>query len=463
MIECPNCGTPNTEGRAFCQICGEKLPAPPAASAPGADEAMIDWLLEEPEGDPEPSPPPPAPQEAAPSAAEPSTLPEWLRDLPVQAEVAAPAEVGDWDDALDFSELPDWEEPDEEPPAGPRDAAGRQPKVVRVGRRPPPDGANPIQGGESLGSGLLAGIQAPIPVEPVITIQHRAPAFPTRAEVERDDEAANLFARIAGGAILMDPVTLPERHTRSARLLNLLLLLAILVPLLLGPGLLGPPAPLPAAVQYWETLEALPAGSSVLLAFEYQGALSEELTPAVIDTLVHLQAVEGMPRLITVSTTPQGNALAGIALQAAGMDEGLVQRCTYLPGGAIALRALLAGQGRVELGTGCRLEAAPDLLLVIGNEANDVQGWIEQAALVAPGTPLAAIVPTAAEPSLAPYLASGQLIGLLSGVPGAASYEFYGLRTDEGLAWRRLDATTLAALLFLVAIVAGNLVRRRGA
>jgi len=61
-------------------------------------------------------------------------------------------------------------------------------------------------------------------------------------------------------------------------------------------------------------------------------------------------------------------------------------------------------------------------------------------------------------PEYYPYLQSGQLLGLLGGMAGAAEYE--KARGEKGAATRGMDAQSMAHVLVAVMIVLGNVVQR---
>jgi hypothetical protein len=467
MIECPNCGFENPTSRAFCAICGERLPqqaaapdAPPpeplAAEAPEAATgekavAEVEWLLgegEPPPAEAAPDLPPPEP-DAPPAQAGNTFLPAWLQGMAPEPEpVAVPP--SDWTDALDFSSLPDWSpEPVPAPPA----------QAVERARSTEPDRASSFS--TEVGAGLLAGVQGLIPQRPALQLRPGAVPFPQGPEPAPDGEAADLFARIAGGGVLPEAVVLPKAAPRGASLSHLLLLLAVIVPLLLQlvPGvnaaIFGAPPPLRSAAAYAATVEALPAEATVLLAFDYEGGMRDEVEPGVVATMKHLRALgtamAASPRtfnLVAVSLSPQGSALAERVWAESASPTLTWTNLGFLPGGPIALRTLLAPAGT-------SLNDV-SLLVVFGNETADVQRWIEQVGSQLPGLPVLAVAPAAAETALMPYLASGQLDGLLAGVPGAATYEVNG-SSQLGAGWRRIHAITAAALLVLGVIVAANL------
>jgi hypothetical protein len=77
--------------------------------------------------------------------------------------------------------------------------------------------------------------------------------------------------------------------------------------------------------------------------------------------------------------------------------------------------------------------------------------------------PMVAGVTAVSAPEFYPYLQSGQLVGLLGGMAGAAEYE--KIRGEKGTATRGMDAQSMAHVFVALCILAGNWVqwrRRRG-
>jgi hypothetical protein len=118
----------------------------------------------------------------------------------------------------------------------------------------------------------------------------------------------------------------------------------------------------------------------------------------------------------------------------------------FLPGGVLALPSLGS--------------TTANLAVVLAAEAEDVQGWLEQ---VAPRNGVRVLAATAAgaDPLLRPYLASGQLVGLVSGFDGGAAYtgllDDLPTRSREREMQLQLVGQNLATIVFLFLIVAGNL------
>jgi hypothetical protein len=110
----------------------------------------------------------------------------------------------------------------------------------------------------------------------------------------------------------------------------------------------------------------------------------------------------------------------------------------------------------------------PVLVVVIAAHAENVQEWLEQ---VQPlnGAPVVAFTSAGVDPLVRPYLATGQLAGLVSGFDGAQAY--YDLQQRNGVVFLTAEETRLRRqrifqnwghVAFLITIVLGNLVALLG-
>lgn len=476
----------NSDSRLFCAVCGTQLreeePPPPDPTPPpisNTDSLLPDWLttpgasasapssagkksalpswLQGAEIEPAPTPTQPAvtpPPISTPNAPLPLSLEERTRVMPPPSAPGAeerppkprdtilPTPSGKpetWDDHLDFSDLPEWEADE---------SLAESPFAAQESLKEPPMGAVETEG-------LLAGVAGAIPIEPIIRQYRRSPIplppatdEPLSAET---DEATNLFAQIAGGAVRPEPITVPRSVARGTGFLHLLLLVAVIGGLGLKLGgweLFNPPTLSPSAQSYATTLATLPRNGIVLLGVDYDGGVSDELNPALISTFNQIRTLAPEGRVIVVSASPVGGALVQSAwdtsVEAVGGKTELLL-LGYVTGGISGQRVTLA-------------ENPADMTLVVAGDSTAAQRWIEQTTAVASDRPLLAIVPASAEIMLNPYLASGQVAGALTSLTESAAYELS--QSDEGgSAWARLDTITLAAMVIVLAMVVG-LVRR---
>jgi hypothetical protein len=324
---------------------------------------------------------------------------------------------------------------------------------------------------------VLSGIAESLPIAPVIAQPH--PASPASQPIPSPAhlQEAKLFEQI-----LSEPAAPRAEPAAAARrpwwlglerqFVYLVILAAVLVPLLTQTGFsagLLPTAPEVAAVH--QALAELPAGTPVLVAAEYEPAFVPELEPPAVALMDDLLGY-GL-RVLTVSTIPEGPALARQALARARVghpgaaDGHQFASLGYLAGGEPALRAFAAGPlaaAGAEYFSGQPLEAVPaaggiaragdfGLILVVSGRPEPVRAWIEQVGSQ-PGVRLAAVVSAAAEPQLRPYLASGQLVGLISGQAGAAQLERLARR--PGRATAGLDALSGGVVAIIVLVVLGS-------
>lgn len=227
----------------------------------------------------------------------------------------------------------------------------------------------------------------------------------------------------------------PGRLT-PARLAPLALLVLLGAAVLLRPGddggalLLANPDRA-RADELQAAFAALPEAPLVLVGLDADLGTYPEIRVAVRAALADLLARDA--RLAVVSFTPEGRAIAGAELDRlrrdgvgadqlldlgfiAGAEAGMVRAVTAIvPAGAEgsiadALREADAGM------------AAFGLVLVVGGTELGPRTWVEQVGTRLPSLPIAAIVPTFAQPELAPYLRTGQLVALLATLRDGAAY-----------------------------------------
>jgi hypothetical protein len=340
-------------------------------------------------------------------------------------------------------------------------------------------------GAEALGvleavetTGLLAGIQGVLPVEPIVSGPHKAPPAPTTA-VTVGPEQANLFREIIAQELAPVPEVVAPRRARIwegvlRRLIYLLIALAVIIPLFGGGDWFGE-AELPAgaAMEFYNTIQNLPSESVVLLAFDYDPSTAAEMDRLAEPVLWHL--MDRNVRLMTVSLLPTGPAVAGNLLdRVAGEHSGYQYgknyvNLGYIPGQAAApnelasdLRALVPqdyrqGKSLGEFPATQDVNGIQDVSLMIEFAAQQrtLRWWIEQVGSQYQVEIMAA-VSAALEPTATPYHNSGQLVGLISGLPNAAQYE---IKTSKwpSLAIASVDSQSVAHLAIVALIVLGSL------
>ncbi len=223
---------------------------------------------------------------------------------------------------------------------------------------------------------------------------------------------------------------MPDMGAFHTPWLYLALGLAILLPaLLMPPWPHGAPTQWPGVEGAFLRVQGLPAQAHVTVYWAYDPATAGELDLAALPVVEHL--LQRRARLSVVSLLPTGPATARRLIERARLEWQRSESLTaaaestwripvqYLPGGAPMLA--LAAQNPAQVFAGAPPEP-PDLAIVFGAQAEDVQHWLEQAAPLN-RTPVIAVVGAGADPILRPYWNSGQLVGLVSGFDGAYSYQ----------------------------------------
>lgn len=235
----------------------------------------------------------------------------------------------------------------------------------------------------------------------------------------------------------------------------------------------GPVAVPPATQAAFDQLQALPAGARVLVAADYDAATAAELEPFLAAMTHDLIARD--VGVVVLSLSPEAPPLVAplldeiVAAHGAKRGTDLVH-LGYVPGLSAAMVAtgdalgivfprdfrgtptadlpLLAGVGGL---------ADFDLLVPLAGGRPGVEGWLVH---VQGRFVRNVVAATASElaPELAPYLDSGQLQGLVTGIQGAAAFE--RLVGRVGVATQATVGQSLAHL-FLLGVVAFAVWRRR--
>jgi hypothetical protein len=291
------------------------------------------------------------------------------------------------------------------------------------------------------------------------------------------------------------PVALPAAPPRTAlqrigldRIIYGLLALALILGLLL-PQLTAPfqtPAPAaPGAAELGALLDGLGGEDVVLVAYEWAAQRSGELRPLEQAALSRLIAEK--TKLILVSTDMQGTLLsfdlreplraAGYNVEPDGREFGGRDYVLlgYRPGGELALRSLaqdlrgelasdFTGQDARESlvannadGTP-RVNALSDLalIMVLADQPQDVQVWMEQVHRAAPEVPIAFLLPQEAEPLAQPYL---RLPGVyhVAGQQGALALLGADAAADPTLVARVSGQHWYSVLAFVILLLLGGL------
>jgi hypothetical protein len=255
-------------------------------------------------------------------------------------------------------------------------------------------------------------------------------------------------------------------------LVGLLVLLPLLFPLKLPIAVSGP------ASRFYAAVEKVPDGSIVVISGDFDPASAPELMPMTNTAVRHL--FKKNCRIIALELWPGGPPLVDGVLHKIGGEMGKKYGTDYVNlGYKSGNEVVMLAFGGTFAGTfpndysGTAVTTLPlmqdvdnfdgvKLLINISAGTPGTKEWVQQAQ----GRyhiPMVSGSTAVQTPELYPYLQSGQLLGLLGGMAGAAEYEkstgFLGPAT------KGMDAQSSAHVFIMFLILLGNAIyfSRRGA
>jgi hypothetical protein len=396
--------------------------------------------------------------------------PEQAAEKPVAAEGQADSEI------LEAAELPSWVQ------------ALRPVESVVESKS-----AAMVESQVAEGSGPLAGLTGVLPSGPGLGLLRKPPAYSTKLQVSDGQQhyASTLERMIAGETNPRTPKPARLSSNQLLRwLITVLLLLAVGLPFVISTNANGvgiAPASLLGSSDHGaasKVVDALPTNVPVLVAFDYDAALSGELEAVAAPVMDRLLS-KGV-RLALISTSPTGPILAEHFLQTTPLVKDYQYQSGnqyinlgYLAGGPAGIlyfadsptQAVTVGMdGQPAWGAG-PLQGIRKLsdfaaVIILTNNADTGRDWIEQAGPHLGSTPMLMLISAQAEPMIRPYFDSGQLKGLVSGLSDAKIYEqsnqSLGPTHQFGLDNQYWDSFSVgmlvAELLIFVGVVIGVLV-----
>jgi hypothetical protein len=251
------------------------------------------------------------------------------------------------------------------------------------------------------------------------------------------------------------------------RIIFVLIAAAVIIPLLAPIGL--PVTVTPQSKSIYDEVEALPPGSNVIVSFDYDPAAAPEVHPMALSFLRH--CFQKKHKVIIMALWPQGAQLAVRAVAEVGADFDLEYGRDYVnlgykPGGDIVIKSMgssirdvfprdMAGRATSSLPLMAKVNNLNDVALVMDLSAGDpgVPAWVRVGNALY-HRKIAGGSTAVSAPQFFPYLQTGQLIGLLGGLKGAAEYET--LVNYPGAATSRMDSQSVAHLVIIAFIIFAN-------
>jgi len=325
--------------------------------------------------------------------------------------------------------------------------------------------------------GPLAGLRGVIPLLPIGSSRRpKAMSLTLQATAEQQASAALLEQILAGE-------TAPRPSTTSAFITSQRVLrwaLTGLVMVVLGAmiGLRSQSMPvsniLPVEVgSASSAIATIPENAPVLVVLDYEPALAGEMEAVsgpFLDNMVLLRH----PNLSFLSTSPNGSALVERLMANTKINraapEGLGYQAGeqyfnlgYLPGGSAGVLAFVESpQTAIRSADVVENFSQYAAVIVLTDHAESGRVWVEQldarkqsdSALT--GQPLLVVASAQAGPLLQPYVSSRQIVGMISGLPDAARYEFVN-NMPPGMARTYWDTFDIGLLLAVILITFGSL------
>ena len=252
------------------------------------------------------------------------------------------------------------------------------------------------------------------------------------------------------------------------RWIFLVLAIVVFIPILIPIGM-----PIRATVTtkvVYDAIESLPPNSKVLVSVEYSPSTKPENHPMTISVLRHL--FKNDHKVFVTCLWPDGQFMAQDALkQVADEEFGKVYGKDYVflgfrPGNEAVVKGIVSNIRKLYTVDVYQTKIDEIPLMEGVNKFSDFAflfsasagypgtiEWVQYAADPT-GIPMSSGVTSIQVNEVMPYVQSGQIIGVLAGMPGAAEYE--ALLGQKGSATSGMDAQSIAHLVIVLFIILGN-------
>ena len=253
------------------------------------------------------------------------------------------------------------------------------------------------------------------------------------------------------------------------RIIFVLIALAVIIPIVTHLTFPNPVGAEPSRDMF-EYVDALPSGSKVLLSFDYDPSTMPELQPMAIAIVTHLMSKD--ISIVGMALWPMGASLGQEVMSGVADSLGKVQyedwcNLGYKTGGGIMIVRLGSSMSAVFPTDRDNLpwEDIPmleyisdlgsfDLVITLSAGDPGIPAWVMMAGDRF-GVPVAGGCTAVSAPQFYTYLQTGQMVGMLGGLKGAADYETL-LGFEDGPAVRGMAPQSVAHLVIMLFIVIGN-------
>ena len=252
------------------------------------------------------------------------------------------------------------------------------------------------------------------------------------------------------------------------RVIFVLIGLAVLIPLLTPVSL--PIRETPTTVKFYEGIEEIPKGSKVLVSFDYGPSTRPEIHPMNVAVLRHM--LRNDHKVYISCLWPDGIYMALDALEDISDEFSLKEYEDYVllgyrPGAEAVIKGLASDLRKVYT-VDANGKFIDDIEMMDNVKNLNDFAYIYSGSAGYPGTfewvkyggdptgvRMSSGTTSVQVNEVIPYVRSGQLIGLLAGMPGAAEYE--KLVESPGIAIKGMAAQSFAHIVIVVFIIFGNI------
>lgn len=434
-----------------------------APSMPPPGDLSMDWFTrkDQPEEKPAPAAPEPLSNQEVDSLFS-MEMPDWLSqsepapDTPVTSQ--APVAPLDSEESLSPVDLPSW-------------VQAMRPMEAVISE------TTNVEDLPEEKEGPLAGLRGVIPGAPMGSSMRPKPiSLKLQATGEQQSSAA-LLEQILGSETspraLVRSSFVASQHLLRWALAGLFLLVLGAVIALGTRNLPLPSAALPPPMQSAaDALESIPDNGRVLVVVDYEPSLVGEMEAVGGPLLTHLVSLRH-PTLSFLSTSPSGSGLVERLLantnvsrpapEGLGYQPGLQYfNMGFLPGGSAGVLGFIESPSTIIPSAGVGSLSDYDALIVMSDHAESGRIWVEQLQnqkqidLALADQPLLMVTSAQAGPLLQPYVSSGQIDGMISGLSQAARYDS-ARGVLPGVARSYWDAFGIGLAMSIALIVIGSL------
>jgi hypothetical protein len=255
--------------------------------------------------------------------------------------------------------------------------------------------------------------------------------------------------------------------TLSRQLIFILIAFSAAIPLVIRIGL--PNAVTSEVRQVYKEIDQLESGSVVMISFDHEASSLPEMKPMAVAILRHCFSKD--LKVIGLALLAEGTAIGDGILREVAKEYDKEYGKDYLfLGFRPQYQAAILGMGeeirRVfpqdyknilldQIPVMERIKNYQDISLIISVADGDMPTYWIDYAVSRYHKKVATAVTAVMATSFYPFLASGQIVGLLGGLKGAAEYEI--LIEKPGMGQRGMDAQSVSHLVIILLVILGNI------